>query len=301
MTKQVILSLTLLAVIVAFQVPTEFPFSNLTSNVLPAVGPDEEKIEPPKIELSLEAKSVYIFDIGENRVLYEKNSSMALPLASLTKLMTALLLEEQVYETAYLPVSVDAISQPESEGILAGEALSKNAMLDIILAASSNDAAYAAAEYLGGVDEFVKSMNMRAGELGFASLNFSNPHGLDVLRQGVRAPGASGNAKDIVRLTEYIYRRYPRMFVKTRVSNFEIVTQGGRIIHAKNTNKALGDIPGLIGAKTGYTLLAGGNLVFMFEIKSGHIIVASILGSSEEGRFDDARKIAEAVFQYLGD
>ena len=295
MTKQVILSLVLLAVIVAFRVPTELPFSNLTSNALSTTRPDDEKIEPPEIELSLEAKSVYIFDIVENKILYEKNSSAALPLASLTKLMAAIMLEESAAGEVYIPVSKNAASQPESEGIRAGDRFLKSDLLDIMLAASSNDAAYAAAEFLGGVDRFVGLMNARARELGFSSLSFSNPHGLDIVTSSGRIPGAAGNAQDIARLFRYIYEKHPGMLEKTRISDFEIVSDMGRVIYAKNTNEALGDIPGLIGSKTGYTALAGGNLVFMFKTDNGHIIITSILGSSEEGRFDDAREIVRAL------
>lgn len=297
MARQVILSLVLLAVIVAFRVPTELPFSNLGSNVLFTAESGEE-VMPHEIELSLEAKSVYIFDISENRILYEKNSSVIFPLASLTKLMTAVLLEENFSDDAYVPISERAVLQPEGEGFAPGDRFRKKDILDIMLSASSNDAAYAVAEFMGRVDELGGRMNLRAKELGLSSLSFSNPHGLDIVNGGVRSPGAYGNAKDTANLLRYIYEKHPKLLEKTRVLDFEVTSEAGMTIRAKNTNKALGDIPGLIGAKTGYTLLAGGNLVFMFEIKPGHIIIASLLGSSEEGRFDDARKIVKEISEF---
>src|SRR3989344_4730966 len=193
---------------------------------------------------NMEAKSAYVFDVLQNKVLYEKNSSEVFPLASLAKLMTVLLLEEKAPSGVFISVSEKAV------------------------------------------------------ELGMLSLNFLNPTGLDIVTASARLSGASGNAKDIASLLKYIYGKYPNILSRTREEEISIVSSAGKTITAVNTNEALGEIPQIIAGKTGYTLVAGGNFVFIFDAGFNHPIVVSILGSSEKGRFDDAKKIVGAVFKY---
>jgi len=140
-------------------------------------------------------------------------------------------------------------------------------------------------------------MNERARTLGLSSMSFLNPHGLDIKTASGKIPGAVGNALDALRLLTYVYEDYPELLERTRLSQFEIISGAGKIITVINTNEAIGDIPNLIGSKTGSTALAGGNLVFLFNAE-GHNVAVSILGSSDEGRFEDARKIVQAVVQY---
>ncbi|OGF68662.1 hypothetical protein A3H65_01755 [Candidatus Giovannonibacteria bacterium RIFCSPLOWO2_02_FULL_45_14] len=249
---------------------------------------------------NMEAKSAYVFDVLQNKVLYEKNSSEVFPLASLAKLMTVLLLEEKAPSGVFISVSEKAVGQPEGEGMRAGDKFKKENLEEFTLAASSNDGAWAMGEYLGGgnIEDFVSLMNERARELGMLSLNFLNPTGLDIVTASARLSGASGNAKDIASLLKYIYGKYPNILSRTREEEISIVSSAGKTITAVNTNEALGEIPQIIAGKTGYTLVAGGNFVFIFDAGFNHPIVVSILGSSEKGRFDDAKKIVGAVFKY---
>src|SRR3990167_8427949 len=109
---------------------------------------------------------------------------------------------------------------------------------------------------------------------------------------------AFGSAKDIADLLKYVYEKHPRILAKTRAEEISITSLSGRMITATNTNEALRDIPQIIASKTGYTVIAGGNFVFIFDAGFNHPIVVSILGSTEKGRFEDAKKITEAVFKY---
>ena len=84
----------------------------------------------------------------------------------------------------------------------------------------------------------------------------------------------------------------------TRDRQIVIRSDSGRKISGFNTNRALGSIPQLIGAKTGYTDLAGGNLAFIFDAGFGRPVLAVMLGSTEEGRFEDAKKITDAILKY---
>lgn len=246
-------------------------------------------------EINLEAKSVYVVDLLKDEVLYQRNQFESRPLASLTKLWTVLLLEERLPPGIFIPFSLEAIRQEGDDGFLAGEKFKKEDLADIIMTASSNDASYAVAEFIG-VSEFVNLMNQRSVELGLAA-SFLTPHGLDVESNGSEAAGGAGNAFEVSRIFEYLFENHPRLLEKTRFSEFSITSEAGRIVRAKNTNKALGNIPQLLGAKTGFTNLAGGNLVFVFDAGFSHPVLVTILGSSAEGRFEDAQKIVQAALE----
>lgn len=267
----------------------------------PSQAPD------PLRGVELEARNVYVFDVASRRPLFEKNASEPRPLASLAKLMTALLAEELVPPGIMVPVSPEARRQKDDSGILAGGEFRKEELLDFMLAASSNGAAYAFAEFIGAgldgndraaVSKFVALMNERARNLGMAQTSFLNPHGLDQIINNQRISGANGTARDVSLLMEYIFKTHSRILAATRSPEVAIISGEGKKAFAENTNKALGTIPRFIGGKTGFTSLAGGNLVFVFDAGFSRPILVSLLGSGEESRFEDARKIAEAVLEY---
>lgn len=295
MIGQISLAVIFILILLTFKVPAP----HLAANSLLSLTDSREGRKVFTID-NIEAKSAYVFDISQNKVLYEKDSSEALPLASLTKLMTILLLEEKAPANVFIPISKGAVSEPEGEGMQTGDRFKKEDLEEFTLAASSNDGAWAAAEYLGGgnIENFSLLMNERARGLQLSSLNFSNPTGLDIITPSERLFGASGSAKDIAGLLEYIYKNHPQVLAKTRAGEISITSSAGRTVTATNTNEALENIPQIIAGKTGYTLVAGGNLVFIFDAGFDHPIVVSILGSSEKGRFDDAKKITDAVFKY---
>ena len=270
-------------------------------------GAGEEKNTPVFPAPELEAKSIYVLDFKEQKIIFEKDSSSPRPLASLTKLLTALLLEEMVPEGFYIPIGVEDIRQEGDDGFRTGDSFQKEDLRDFMLVASSNDAAYAAAQFIGksfdgndkaALSKFTALMNERARELGMSRASFLNPHGLDVEVNLEKIPGAWASAVDVALLTEYIFKHHPNLLERTSWSEIEIVSQGGRTIRAKNTNQALAFIPQLVASKTGFTDLAGGNLVFIFDAGFSRPVLAVLLGSSEEGRFSDATKITEAVLKY---
>ncbi|KKU03702.1 MAG: Serine-type D-Ala-D-Ala carboxypeptidase [Candidatus Giovannonibacteria bacterium GW2011_GWA2_45_21] len=263
MIGQISLAAIFLLILMTLKVPAPREVARTFAPLIP------NQREDRKIVLNnIEAKSVFIFDISQNKMLYEKNSSDPLPLASLTKLMTILLLEEKSRDGVFIPISKDAVLQPHSEGMEPGDRFEKEDLEEFTLASSSNDGAWAAAEYLSGgdIENFALLMNERARELGLSSLNFSNPTGLDITIPSSRLSGAFGNAKDISLLLKYIYENYPNILAKTRKWEISITSLAGRTINATNTNEALGDIPQIIAGKTGYTMVAGGNLAFILSL-----------------------------------
>ena len=100
-------------------------------------------------------------------------------------------------------------------------------------------------------------------------------------------------------LLEHIFERYPELLMATRETNTTIKSLDNRLHTAKNTNSIAAEIPGLLASKTGFTSTAGGNLAFIFDPELGRPIVISVLGSSEDGRFADARTLVGAVMEYI--
>ena len=263
---------------------------------------DEEiyPLIPQKIEkISLNAKAAYVWDIKEQRALYSKNSDSALPLASITKLMTALLDYELVSEEQTFTIPMSAIKQEGSSGLIAGEELKLESLSELSLVSSSNDAAYAlgasVGSLLGDKDpllQFIAGMNIRANELGLYSLKFKNTTGLD---ESAYEPGSVGSAKDVSFLMEYIIREYPEIISATKNEATTIYNTAGAYHLAGNTNEVVKQIPNILGSKTGYTDLAGGNLTVVFDAALDRPIVVTVLGSTREDRFTDVLTLIQAV------
>ncbi len=250
-------------------------------------------------DVSITADAAYVFDVREQRVLYAKNESRALPLASITKLMTALLAHELISDTKKTSISDAALSQDGDSGFVTGETFTIDELEKLALISSSNDAAFAlgatVGELLGDGDgnaQFVSAMNIRADELELDSLAFKNTTGLDI--STVEA-GAVGSAKDVTFLMEHIIENYPEIIESTREDYARIISEDGTYHDIENTNEYVNEIPNLIGSKTGYTDLAGGNLVVAFDIGLNRPIIVTVLGSTRAARFTDVMELVDAV------
>lgn len=260
--------------------------------------------------LPIGAKSVYVLDASTGEEIYARNEHAQLPLASITKVALALAVTD-----AFAPE--DIIVMPKSTGpgnsemaLLAGQRWSVKDVLDFTLVASSNTGAQILADL---ADEKLRAeytnapqgeatlyrMNALARELGLTQTYFLNVHGLD---ESTAQAGSYGSARDVAQLFAYA--------AATNRSVFEKTAQGGLLLteatgagetRAFNTNEALGEIPGLVMGKTGFTDLAGGNLGVVFEAGPAHPIVIVVLGSTRDGRFADMRLLVETTLQALGD
>lgn len=240
---------------------------------------------------SLSAKAAVLYDPTTNTVLYDKNSQLTLPLASIAKLMTAEVVLSTVDSKKLITITAQDISTDSDAGdwgLKAGDMLTIGDLLKIGLVASSNYAMAAAAGSLGS--SYVSDMNKGAAELGLSHTYFLNPTGLDV---DTTTSGAYGSAYDIAKLTAVFLKEYPQYFELSSQPSVSVLASG-HTVTANATTLPLQDIPGFIGAKTGYTDLAGGNLVMAYDIDIGHPLIAVVLGSTEQGRFDDIRTLVDA-------
>jgi D-alanyl-D-alanine carboxypeptidase len=257
---------------------------------------------PPKVvlvnpfeNLSLEAQAAYVFDKRTGKVLFAKNEEAQLPLASLTKVMTALVASEVPGDTVV------------SEG---GERWSLKNLLEYTLVVSSNSGASAIAGAGGALflnqrkdtesedtDFFIKKMNEEARTLHLSQTFYLNPSGLDV---DENLSGAYGSAKDMALLFNHVLKEKPALMEATTYGSLRFDSLDGTSHLAKNTNLDAHTIPGLLASKTGYTDLAGGNLVIAFDAGLAHPVIVAVLGSSQEGRFTDVEKLVAASLKKIG-
>lgn len=252
-------------------------------------------ISAPQItDVDLEAKAAYAYDFTTNDVLYSKNENDVLPLASLTKVMTAVTALRTMNPGQSVRISAPDVGLTGSAGLVQGEIWKLADILRYALIASSNGAASAVGNAYVGTSKssFVDEMNAIAFALGFSTLHFNNDTGLDV---NDSVSGGYGSAKEMLKLFDYAVSKYPDTLKATSLESESYFTGDGTHT-ANNTNTALSDIPNPIASKTGYTLLAGGNLALEFDPGNGHRVGVIVLGSSQDGRFDDAKKLVFGIF-----
>lgn len=238
--------------------------------------------------LNITARSALVIKIGKNgvkEVLYQKNPEEKLPIASLTKLMTALVVVENYPLDQKIKISRLAVAQDGTAGNLRqGDVFSIEDVLNIMLIESSNDAAFALADIVGE-SEFVKIMNWYAGYLGLKDTIFANPTGLN-------DPAAFSTSEDVFKLVERIIREKPLILEISAKKSFEIFSQNNNFHHsARNTNELLDKIPNIAGGKTGFTDEAKGCLVLVLKNDNGDYFVNIILGSDD--RFGEMEKLTK--------
>ena len=247
--------------------------------------------------LEIEAKAAYVLDIATGEVLYEKNADAQLPLASLTKMMTALVASALVPDGVSVTVGGNAFIPDGDSGFIEGEKWNFRDIVDFTLMTSSNDGAVALASAAAGFAEtkegqtFVDKMNEKAKNLGLSQTYFSNETGLDI---GKRFSGAYGSARDAATLAASILKEKPRLFEATTYEKMSFSSLSGIDHRAGNTNERVGDIAGLLLSKTGFTDLAGGNLAVVFDAGVGRPVAIAVLGSSLQGRFSDVKALYKA-------
>lgn len=246
----------------------------------------------PQVSLAPTAiggKAAIIYDPQTRVVWWQKSANEELPLASLTKLMTAQVVLGQ--KSADTPITITAADlKPDGDwGFKPGQVVPLGDLLRFGLTVSSNDAIAAAAAAIG--PDYVAQMNAEARALGLTHTRFLNPTGLDITQS---VAGAYGSAYDVARLAATFYREHPAYLKETTSTTGTLITANGELVAAA-TAAPLSSVPGFIGGKTGYTDLAGGNLAVVFDVEPGHPLVAVVLGSTEDGRFVDIKTLINAA------
>jgi len=258
----------------------------------------------PFDDLELQAAAAYVLDVRDGNVLFAKNEHAQLPLASLTKLMTALVVRETFNPGDLISIQDQSLAQEGDTGFFTGEQLTMQGLVDLTLVASSNDGAHALASALVAfpgrrafsIEEVPELMNARAEELGLTQTYFANATGLDI--NDAVVGGAYGSAQDVGTTLVYILKQHPDILEATRQDELVVRSINGFVHDVKNTNVIVDDIPWLVGSKTGFTDLAGGNLAIVFDAGLARPIIAVVLGSTKDERFADIQKLVDTTFEH---
>lgn len=268
-----------------------FYFGNKKANEEYLVQKNRTEVLSKSIkELGIEAKAVSVYDDTTGEKIYGKNDEEKMPIASLTKIMTAIVALNNKEEKAV--ITKDALRQETDYGFLVGEKFDAKELIKFTLIGSVNDSAYALAE---NIPDFLQKMNLKAKKIGMENAEFLNSTGLDM---GTNISGGYASASDVNTVSLYAFKYHPEIFGATVQPEMEIKSESGLVHKIENTDLALGKIPNILFSKTGYTPLAGGNLSVIFKDKGGHIIAATVLGSTMEGRFSDMEKITEVLYNF---
>jgi D-alanyl-D-alanine carboxypeptidase (penicillin-binding protein 5/6) len=236
------------------------------------------------------ASAALMMDAETGGILYEKNPHVPLPMASTTKIMTALLGVERLHPRDTVRVSSYAISMMPSKIYLkSGEMISVSELLSAILLSSANDASVALAEKISGSESaFARAMTARAGALGARDTRFENASGLP-------AEGHYSTAYDLAILLKYAMQ-VPAFAEIMQWKTRTIGSPTGQQRLLRNHNRLLWTFPGALGGKTGFTRAAKHCYVGMVE-RGGHPLIVSVLGSSDLWR--DTRQLLEYGFDRL--
>ena len=362
----------------AFGPVERFFVSNKTQNEAFYTLPLEESKPLPvrnsKVDdIDINAKAAIVLDVATDKILYSKNIDETLPIASLTKLMTALIILEEAHLNDVVTVNKEAVDiEGKKINLVPKEKITVKNLLYALLISSSNDAAVALAEHISNnfngrwfhsseevpwnqsmisqtnpqiceshsefrqraqtmeptvktesISKFIELMNQKAQFIGLRNTHFSNPTGLDPVRNvprslprsdyninksygesldskqisnGIDQKGNYSTVYDLAHLTKYVLKR-PLIWEILRIQETDVSSFDGKIIHhLENTNQLLGKLPNIAGGKTGYTDKAGECLILVVGDKvNNHQIISVVLNA--QNRFTETEKIVKWTFK----
>lgn len=245
--------------------------------------------------LSLDATSAILIDKASGKVLYEKNADEKLPMASMTKIMSMLLIMENINEgnlsyTDKVIISKNASGMGGSQVFLQeGEEYKVEDLLKCIAVSSANDAVVAMAEKISGsVEKFVELMNNKAKEIGLLNTNFANPHGLD-------NENHYSTARDMARLAQELLK-YEDILKFTSIYEDYLTKPDGSQVWLVNTNRLVRFYDGVDGLKTGYTTDAGYCLTATALKNDLRLISVVMKSSSSDARSKDTATLLSYGF-----
>lgn len=261
----------------------------------PVGHPTKEIRESDMISaLQISAKSCLLMD-NSGKVILQKNCDQKLPMASMTKMMTLLIVMEEINRGAIdlnqsVIISEYAASQEGSECFLdAGKPYLIKDLIKSVVVASANDSTVALAEIVSGSEKaFVTKMNNRAAELGLSNTHFINSTGLD---ESGHYSTAQDLAKLITKLDEFdLLKEYSKVWM------YDMEHAGGRVTNLTNTNRLIRTNKDLVFAKTGHTDAAGYCITAMAE-RNGTTLIACVMGLEDsKARFLEAETLLNFGF-----
>ncbi len=227
-------------------------------------------------EITVDSQCAVLLERQSGRVLYEKNGHEQRPIASISKIMTAIIAIENEYLDEYVTISKEATKQIGSSLYLKeGEKIKLRDLIYGLMLRSGNDAAYAIAEHVSGnIDDFVYLMNEKAKELGLHNTVFENPSGLDEVNKNI------STAYDFAVITGYAMDN-PLFRVINNTSRHRAETLSGKIYLWTNKHKLINRYDHIIGGKTGFTKLAKRTLVTVGKKNNLELVVVTLNGGND--------------------
>ena len=233
----------------------------------------------------IQAQSALLFDFSQDTPLLAYRASLVYPIASITKLMTGLLVSEQYGVNASTTLVVEgedlAVEYP-SKILVAGDELRISEAVRILLIGSDNSVAHLLARHTASTtDAFVRRMNVRAYSFGMTNTRFVDPIGFS---------GNVSTAFDLVSFIAYVLGHNSELLRISSYPSLTLILGSGKAVTIQNTNILADKIPGFIGGKTGFLDEAGGSLVSVFKIRD-KVLATVILGSPD--RFGDTTQLIQ--------
>lgn len=256
---------------------------------IPVIRADESGI-------SVKSESGIIMEASTGKVLFEKEADTPKAPASMTKIMTMLLIMEAIDDGRLsmddqVNISKNASGMGGSQAYLEGNTTSKvSTLLTAIAIGSANDASVAMAEKIGGTEEnFVNMMNKRAKELGAKNTTFKNPHGLD-------EEGHLTTARDLAIIARELITKHEEILKLTSTYETTITHANGKSLWLVNTNKLIKFYNGLDGLKTGFTDNAGYCLTGSMKRNDMRLITVTMKAPTKEDRNTDTINMMEYAY-----
>ena len=241
-------------------------------------------------EPKLNSRAAVIYDRKSKKIIWGKKENEKRPMASTTKIMTAIVVLENANLSDTVTVSKKSAGTGGSRlGLKVGDKITVNNLLYGLLMVSGNDAAVALAEYVGGsVEGFADKMNQKAKELGLENTHFVTPHGLDMADHYT-------TALELAEMADYAMNN--EKFAEIVNTKNITISINGRSKSLKNTNELLGNLNGVNGVKTGFTNGANRCLVTSVNRDVMNIITVVLGADTKKDRTNDSVKLIEYAYK----
>ncbi|MEK7089849.1 MAG: serine hydrolase, partial [Patescibacteria group bacterium] len=253
--------------------------SALTTEDSGAISPTNQKVEAKKIPVrkmevldpQVDAESVLVQSLNLNFPLFNYQTSKKWPIASITKLMTAIVISEQFGLTKKIPITKTAV---EVEGIAgdlkSGEVYSSEDLMKIMLLVSSNRAATAFEEFVGGRELFANLLNTKAKNLGMTQTVFYDGSGLSTQNESTTS--------DLLKLAKYLIEKHPEIISWTRLQTIKVQPMNTAVSRNVYNINTFASETTFLGGKTGTSYEARENLLALFSFDDDRVVYI-ILGT----------------------
>jgi D-alanyl-D-alanine carboxypeptidase len=256
--------------------------------------------------VNITSKAAFFVDVNSSQVLFEHNAHQKLKIASLTKIMTAIIaLEHKKFTDQFKVFQAASNMEPDKMYLKSGESLNLEELLDGLFLLSANDAAEVIAQgTTGDRVDFINQMNQKAAQLGMKDTKLLNPTGLE---EDDPALSTSNNevfkeqystAYDVALMSRYAIKHWPHLIDITSKTRIDLpITSSHQDYILETAINLVESYPGVLGFKTGYTDEAGLTLV-TYAKKGNHEVLGVLLGATD--RRGDAKTMLDYSFAKLG-